>query len=386
MTWNLIRLKILFPASILVILSGCTSSQPAPVMSLTQQLREMSAPDYRLLERGSYHQNYYEVQKGDTLYFIAYITNQDVKDLIATNQLAPPHTIFPGQKLKIWRDQASGLAKQNHSSDVIITPLPSKPSLPAEPSSVESKTHLTAPNIPATDQPKVETPIQIVKNSVQNSPSSTTKVESKLESSVTSATKPRPAPVAKQAETKKELNSKNTTNISQNVSQKKSGSASQKLEEVEVQKSKEYSQSVTTQKPKPNKPITTPKVTNGKLTWKWPTKGRIISGFSNSESGNKGLDIAGSLGQDVVAAADGKVVYAGNALRGYGNLIIIKHNNDYLSAYAHNDNLVVSERQDVKQGQKIASMGSTGTDSVRLHFEVRYKGKSVNPLRYLPKR
>ncbi len=78
-------------------------------------------------------------------------------------------------------------------------------------------------------------------------------------------------------------------------------------------------------------------------------------------------------------------MYAGNALRGYGNLIIIKHNDDYLSAYAHNDNLLVSEGQNIKQGQKIASMGSSGTDSVRLHFEIRYKGKSVNPLRYLPK-
>ncbi len=102
--------------------------------------------------------------------------------------------------------------------------------------------------------------------------------------------------------------------------------------------------------------------------------------------GNKGIDIAGSKGQAIIATADGRVVYAGNALRGYGNLIIIKHNDDYLSAYAHNDTMLVREQQEVKAGQKIATMGSTGTSSTRLHFEIRYKGKSVNPLQYLPQR
>ncbi|HGM5492549.1 TPA: murein hydrolase activator NlpD [Serratia fonticola] len=121
-------------------------------------------------------------------------------------------------------------------------------------------------------------------------------------------------------------------------------------------------------------------------SWKWPTDGKIIDNFSSSEGGNKGVDISGSRGQPIVATADGRVVYAGNALRGYGNLIIIKHNDDYLSAYAHNDTMLVREQQEVKAGQKIATMGSTGTSSVRLHFEIRYKGKSVNPLRYLPQR
>ncbi|CAG9295982.1 peptidoglycan DD-metalloendopeptidase family protein [Celerinatantimonas diazotrophica] len=119
--------------------------------------------------------------------------------------------------------------------------------------------------------------------------------------------------------------------------------------------------------------------------WVWPTKGRIISGFSSKVTGNKGIDIAGHRNQPILAAAAGRVVYAGNALRGYGNLIIIKHNNDYLSAYAHNSRILVKEHQSVKAGQHIADMGETGTTSVRLHFEIRYKGKSVNPLRYLPK-
>lgn len=130
------------------------------------------------------------------------------------------------------------------------------------------------------------------------------------------------------------------------------------------------------------------KVDENKLinSWNWPTNGRIIDSFSTKEGGNKGVDISGMLGQPILAAASGKVVYAGNALRGYGNLIIIKHNDDYLSAYAHNNTLLVHEQQEVNRGQKIATMGSSGASSVRLHFEIRYQGKSVNPLRYLPRR
>lgn len=121
------------------------------------------------------------------------------------------------------------------------------------------------------------------------------------------------------------------------------------------------------------------------INWQWPTSGKIIQGFSNADGGNKGIDIGGSKGQAVNAAAAGRVVYAGNALRGYGNLIIIKHNDDFLSAYAHNDSLLVSDQQEVKAGQQIAKMGNSGTDSVKLHFEIRHKGKSVDPTRYLPR-
>lgn len=122
------------------------------------------------------------------------------------------------------------------------------------------------------------------------------------------------------------------------------------------------------------------------IAWRWPTNGSIEQGFSSSDGGNKGIDISGSRGQAVNAAAAGRVVYAGNALRGYGNLIIIKHNDDYLSAYAHNETILVKDQQEVKAGQQIAKMGSSGTNSVKLHFEIRYKGKSVDPVRYLPRR
>ena len=113
----------------------------------------------------------------------------------------------------------------------------------------------------------------------------------------------------------------------------------------------------------------------------WPARGTVIRNFSST---NKGIDIAGSRGRNVNAAASGQVVYSGNALRGYGNLIIINHDNEYLSAYAHNDMLLVKEGQRVKKGQVIAKMGSTDASRVMLHFEIRYRGNSVNPRRYLP--
>lgn len=116
----------------------------------------------------------------------------------------------------------------------------------------------------------------------------------------------------------------------------------------------------------------------------WPSSGPLLAGFD--EARNKGYDIGGKAGDPVLAAADGRVVYAGAGLRGYGNLIILKHNNTYLTAYAHNQTLLVKEDQNVRRGQKIAEMGSTDADRVKLHFEIRRQGKPVDPQRYLPSR
>jgi len=116
----------------------------------------------------------------------------------------------------------------------------------------------------------------------------------------------------------------------------------------------------------------------------WPAPGALLAGFD--EARNKGYDIGGKAGDPVLAAADGRVVYAGAGLRGYGNLIILKHNNTFLTAYAHNQALLVKEDQSVRKGQKIAEMGSTDADRVKLHFEIRRQGKPVDPARYLPAR
>lgn len=118
--------------------------------------------------------------------------------------------------------------------------------------------------------------------------------------------------------------------------------------------------------------------------WAWPAAGPVLADFNDAS--NKGITIGGKAGDPVLAAADGRVVYAGSSLRGYGNLVIVKHNNTYLSAYAHNQALLVKEDQVVRRGQRIAEMGSSDADRVQLHFEIRRQGKPVDPSRLLPPR
>lgn len=118
--------------------------------------------------------------------------------------------------------------------------------------------------------------------------------------------------------------------------------------------------------------------------WRWPTNGKVVQNYSSADGGNKGIDIAGVRGQPIYTAAKGKVVYVGNQLRGYGNLIMIKHGEDFITAYAHNDTTVVRNGQDVKAGQKIGTMGSSGTHSVFLHFQIRYRATALDPQSYLP--
>jgi len=134
---------------------------------------------------------------------------------------------------------------------------------------------------------------------------------------------------------------------------------------------------------RPALPKATPK---SGLNWRWPYDGAIISGFSRNGIGNRGLDISGKAGDSVKAAANGEVVYSGSGLVGYGNLIIIKHNEIFLSAYAHNRRLFVKEGESVKAGQKIAEIGSSGTNLEKLHFEIRREGTPVDPLQLLPQR
>ncbi|MDX1803315.1 MAG: peptidoglycan DD-metalloendopeptidase family protein [Alcanivorax sp.] len=126
--------------------------------------------------------------------------------------------------------------------------------------------------------------------------------------------------------------------------------------------------------------------TSGPLQWHWPASGKVVESYSSNSHGQKGIAISGRHGAPVIAAAPGTVVYRGSGLTGYGNLVIIKHNDRWLSAYAHNDKMLVKEGQSVTGGQQIATMGASGTYRTQLHFEIRRDGKPVNPLHYLPKR
>ena len=120
------------------------------------------------------------------------------------------------------------------------------------------------------------------------------------------------------------------------------------------------------------------------IVWIWPAEGKVVANFDDNK--NKGIDIAGKMGQDVFSAAAGTVMYAGSGIRGYGNLVIIKHSNNLLSAYAHNKTIVVKEKQIISKGQKIAEMGNSDSDAVKLHFEIRQQGKPVDPMKFLPGR
>lgn len=134
--------------------------------------------------------------------------------------------------------------------------------------------------------------------------------------------------------------------------------------------------------PEPPQRSTSASISNSSnIDWIWPTEGELLEGFSDK---SKGVRISGVVGQPVLASAAGQVVYSGSGLRGYGKLLIIKHNNTYLSAYAHNSRILVQEGENVAKGQKIAEMGSSDTDSVKLHFEIRKNGKPVDPLKFLP--
>ncbi|MDV7105190.1 peptidoglycan DD-metalloendopeptidase family protein [Vibrio sp. TH_r3] len=318
MTNNLKLVSIVAVYSTLLI--GCAATTPAPVSSIHK--------DYNSIERGSYRGSYYEVKKGDTLYFIAYVTDKNVNDLIRYNDLSAPYTIRPGEKLKLWQPVYAG--------------------------SEYGKSRTKASSTPAVSVTAVNTVNPSPKVSSIPEANSSPKVASK------SSVSPK-KPTSNNSKATKNTNSK----------------------AVDQSKSKEYVEPKSKQNV--NKTVNKVEPTNNKINdWLWPTKGRIIKKFSVGEQGNKGIDIAGQRGQSIVSTASGKVVYSGNALRGYGNLIIVKHNDNYLSAYAHNERLLVSEGQNVSAGQKIATMGSSGSNSVRLHFEIRYQGKSVNPNRYLP--
>jgi lipoprotein NlpD len=249
--------------------TGTTSTSPAPA--------PVSTPKYGATA---------QVQRGDTLYGIAFRNGIDVRDLAAWNSLSAPYTIYPGQRLRLYpRDGASSTAARPVATET----------RPTSPSTTAAATTPTKPaTVPATTTPTTTLPA------------------------------PKPAPVA-------------------------SAPASD-------------------------------------IRWRWPADGALLSRFVGGEPTKQGIDIAGASGASVKAAADGVVVYSGSGLVGYGELVIIKHNDAWLSAYGHNRARLVNEGAIVKVGQQIAVMGRTGAPRDMLHFEIRYNGKPVDPLLYLPKR
>jgi lipoprotein NlpD len=270
----------------------------------------------------------YTVKKGDTLFSIALDNGLDHRELAAWNNIENPNRIRIGQQLRVKPPAPAG-------GDTVVTQPIGAGGAVVEQRSLDAAAPAAAVSDSSTPQFKTEPKAgkvpyseEALAQAQRSSETVVARAEPKPETRV--EPKPEPKPEAKPV------------------------------------------------------PSSEPSAGADDVAWIWPSSGKIVGQFS--EAGSKGLDIGGKAGDPVISAGDGKVVYAGTGLRGYGKLIIVKHNATFLSAYAHNQNLLVKEGQNVAKGQKIAEMGNTDADQVKLHFEIRRQGKPVDPLKYLPPR
>lgn len=314
--------------------------------------------------------NIYQVKPGDTLYSIAFRYGRDYRDLASDNGIAAPYNITVGQNIRLTPANATVLpASQTSVTDNSQAQSSVKSAVTTNTTNISNKTDAT----PTTD--KITGDFYTVKAG-----DSLMSISRKSGVSYSNLIKIN------------HLQKPYGIYTGQRI-YLKSNSSSESLADRTPQKvvpvaggNTQITNASSTAIPASVASVPT-KVVSGKsrsvsgVSWMWPARGTVIRNFSST---NKGIDIAGSRGQNVNASASGQVVYSGNALRGYGNLIIINHDNEYLSAYAHNDMLLVKEGQRVKKGQVIAKMGSTDASRVMLHFEIRYRGNSVNPRKYLP--
>ena len=265
----------------------------------------------------------YIVKRGDTVIHIALEFGLNYQDLIAWNNLANPNDIKVDQVLRVTPPEGGTVAPGVQTAPVASAPAASvRPLTPGAP----------AAGTPAADATPLKTGPRGEKRAYSEA------AMADLQKPESSAPSTQTAPVVAKAEP--------------------------------------------ASKPPVEKPAEAPAADDDGISWMWPTEGKILGGFDDTR---KGIDIAGTAGQQVVAAAAGKVLYA-NSIRGYGNLVIVKHTNNLLSAYAHNKTILVKENQTVAKGQKIAEMGNSDSDAVKLHFEIRQQGKPVDPAKFLPGR
>jgi lipoprotein NlpD len=313
----------------LALLSACsTTPNQAPVIDRnpTVPAAKPSTPS-ETAQIARDERGLYTVKKGDTLIRIALEYGQNYRDLVTWNNLANPNDIKVDQVLRVLPPDSAGPGVQ--TSAIVMPPSDTKPVAVAPP--VVKKTGPKGEKRPYSDSALAEL--------------------QRPDSAAAPATPPAPA----------------------------NGKSEGKAEQVAA--------IAPAPAPVPSVAPSLPSAATGddeKLSWMWPSDGKVVATFD--EGKNKGVDIAGKAGQQVVAAGAGKVMYAGSGIRGYGNLVIVKHNNNLLSAYAHNRTIVVKEGQSVSKGEKIAEMGDSDADAVKLHFEIRQQGKPVDPSKFLPNR
>jgi lipoprotein NlpD len=315
-------LKGWFPLFLVLVLAGCATSQQAPVIERGPAAKK-SAPAKTAkpaTPEKDWRPDTYTVKKGDTLYSIGLEFGFDYKEIAQRNNIQPPYVIRVGQQLKLNESTAAAPAPAMQEGGEAVT-VPLRTEPAITEKSLDEPPLLTEPK--ALKEPYSEQAMAVAAPPVAPQP---------------------PKPASRPAEPAKAENAKTDS---------------------------------------PAEKTAAPATDDEGLEWSWPASGKILAGFNDAAS-SKGIDIAGAQGQAVLAAAPGKVVYSGSGLRGYGKLVIIKHNKTYLSAYAHNSQILVKEGQEVAKGQKIAEMGNSDTDRIKLHFEIRKLGKPVDPTRYLP--
>lgn len=312
---------------LLLLLAGCAAPGPAPVLDRVaagkpkaEPLPPKPAP--RLIEAS--RNGSHTVQKGETLYAIAFANNLDHRDLTLWNNLPSPDVIKVGQVLRL----TPPVAPVSASKEVEVRPLPAERPIKANP--LIEPPLLREPQVVLIPYSDAEWAELNAKEAGRKSEASETETPGKTEPAAKAPTPPQPELPART-----------------------------------------------------EPPVASPGATQ-EGEWRWPARGNLIRRFG--EAGSKGIDIAGERNGPVLAVAAGRVVYSGAGLRGYGRLLIIKHPGEFLSAYAHNQETLVKEGDNVVAGQKIALMGDSDADQIKLHFEIRQYGRPLDPLKYLPER
>jgi lipoprotein NlpD len=319
------------PVLACALLAGCASAYRAPVVE-RNVVRPVPAKPLAPAAVAGPRPESYTVKRGDTLYSIALDNGVDYRELAAWNNISDPSVLKPGAVLRLRPPAAQQIQPEARAQaqpdagvqvqPVVIPGSVEARSLGGDPRAVESPRAIVEPKVPASEAARPEL--------------------------------------------------------------LKTGPKAMKLPYSEENLALILRQSPS--EAKVEAPVAPPAAAaeSDGVDWMWPATGRVLAGFS--KAANKGVDILGKVGDPVFASASGRVLYSGSGVRGYGKLVIIKHNDTYLSAYAHNSNLLVKEGQNVVKGQKIAEIGKTDSPQVKLHFEIRRQGEPVDPMKFLPER